>query len=189
MKYLTTSQKDRYKPYLLKRDGAKCFYCNDPFISNPDIRDLKPTFDHLDDNPKNNDKDNLVLCHWKCNQLKKTYPDYQLLAHEKLRQNAVSFDSLSENEATPPKSASKEIDLNVAMKKATWIYLQDRLVRQGKPALNFNDTAHSIAYIFWDETKHGSSETIKRYLNDFTSTAAPFKAEEVGGVLVISKRK
>ncbi len=188
MKYLTTSQKDRYKPYLLKRDGAKCFYCNDPFVSNPDIRDLKPTFDHLDNNPKNNDKQNLVLCHWKCNQLKKTYTDYQILAQEKIRESAVSFDSLSESEATAPIPASKEIDLNVAMKKLTWEYIQDRLVRQGKPALNYNDTADSVAFIFWQKTGHGSSQSIKRYLNEFSSSAAPFRREEQDGETLILKR-
>ena len=185
-RYLTTSQKDRLTPYLLRRDSANCFYCNLPF--DPINKDLKRTFDHLDNNPKNNEKENLVLCHWKCNQLKKTYPEYQVMAQNKIHENHISFEPLNESETTAPKPASKEIDLNVALKKLTYEYLQERLVRQGKPAINYNDTAHSISYIFWERTGHGSSETVKRHLNDFCSSAAPFKAVEENGEMVILKR-
>lgn len=185
-RYLTTSQKDRDTPYLLRRDGPNCFYCHLPFDTMN--HELKRTFDHLDNNPKNNEKENLVLCHWKCNQLKKTYPEYQVMAQNKAHENRISFEPLGESETTSPKSASKEIDLNVALKKLTYEYLQERLVRQAKPALNYNDTAHSISYIFWERTGHGSSETVKRHLNDFCSSAAPFKAVDENGETVILKR-
>lgn len=185
-RYLTTSQKDRLTPYLLKRDGSNCFYCKNAFDGLS--KELKRTFDHLDNKPMNNERENLVLCHWKCNQLKKSYPEYQILAQNKINENLVSFDSLNESEANTPKPASKEIDLNVAMKKLTYEYLQERLIVQAKPALNFNDTAHSISYIFWNRTGHGSSETVKRHLNDFCSSAAPFKAVEENGETVIIKR-
>lgn len=188
--YLSTSKKDRLKPFLLHRDGPTCLYCKEPLNpSHHDFqsKDLRTTFDHLDDNPRNNDESNIVLCHWKCNQLKKTYPEYKLIAQEKMKE-LDSLDPLYVSETTSPKPASKEIDLNVAAKKLTWEYLNDRLVNQGKPAINYNDAAHSISFIFWQRTGHGSSESIKRYLNDFTSSAAPFKALEENGETVIVKR-
>ena len=185
--YLTTSQKDRLTPYLIKRDGANCFYCTKPFQVGLS-KQFKRTIDHLDNNPKNNDKENLVLSHFECNQLKKTYPEFQIMAESKSLDNHNSFDILSESETTPPKPASKEIDLNVMAKKLAWEYIQERLVRQGKPALNYNDTAHSISFMMWELSGHGSSETIKRYLNDFTSSAAPFKAIDENGVTVIVKK-
>ena len=187
--YLTTAEKNRLTPYLLRRDGPNCFYCKKPFDYT--IKDLHRTVDHLNNQTKgteNNERENLVLCHWKCNQLKKSYPEYQLMAQNKIHENRVSFDSLDESEATPHKPASKEIDLNVALKKLTWEYLNERLVRQGKPAINYNDAAHSISYIFWERTGHGSSETVKRHLNDFCSTAAPFNAIEENGETVIIKK-
>ena len=185
-RYLTTSKKDMLKPFLSRRDGPQYFYCSENFDHSS--HELKLTFDHLDDNPFNNERENLVLAHWKCNQLKKSYPEYQLMAKNKLHENQVSFDSIGESETTSPKPASKEIDLNVAIKKLTWEYLQDRLVRQNVPALNYNDTAHSISFIFWERSGHGSSETVKRHLNDFCSTAAPFKAVEENGETVIVKK-
>lgn len=191
MKYLTTSQKNRLRPYLLKRDGPDCLYCKKPLSpTHHDFQsaELRTNYDHLDDNPKNNERENLVLCHAKCNQQKKVFPDYQIIAKAKAEQLRVCVDPLDERETTPPKPASKEIDLNVALKKLTWQYLQERLVRQGKPAINYNDAAHSISYIFWEETGHGSSETVKRHLNDFCSSAAPFKTLEESGETVIVKR-
>jgi hypothetical protein len=185
-RYLTTSQKELLTPYLLKRDAPTCFYCKKPFDGLS--KELKRTFDHLDNNAKNNERENLVLCHWKCNQLKKSYPEFQLMAQNKIHENRVSFDSLDESEATAPKPASKEIDLNVALKRLTYEYLNERLLAHDKPALNYNDTAHSISYIFWQRTGHGSSETVKRHLNDFCSSAAPFKAVEENGETVIIKR-
>lgn len=187
-KYLTTSQKDKLRMYLLKRDGNKCFYCKDPFVSSPESKELRLNIDHLDNNAKHNDESNLVLCHAKCNQLKKAYPDYQIMAEAKIQELRSFVDPLRESEATPPKPASKEIDLNVALKKLTWEYLNDRLIRQGKPALSYNDTAHSISFIMWERTGHGSSETVKRHLNDFCSTAGPFKAVEQDGETIILKR-
>ncbi len=189
MGYLTTSMKDRLRPVLLLRDGIDCLYCHEP-LSPLDFESShnKVTVDHLDNDVKHNDRENLVLCHNKCNQAKKSYPDYQIIARAKAEQLRVTVAPLSESEAATPKPASKEIDINVAAKKLTWQYLQDRLVRQGKPALNFNDAAHSISFILWQQIGHGSSETIKRYLNDFCSSAAPFKTQEEGGETIILKR-
>lgn len=186
-KYLTTSKKDSILPFLIKRDGVNCFFCVKPFQVGARKGDRR-TIDHLDNEPTHNEVENLVLAHFTCNQIKKNSPEFQIMAETKLKENHSSFDSLSVSEANPPKPASKEIDLNVMAKNLTWEYLRDRLITQGKPAINYNDAAHSISFLMWELTKHGSSETIKRYLNDFTSSAAPFKALDENGVLVIVKK-
>lgn len=189
--YLTTSAKDRLKPYLLKRDGSDCLFCGKPLEPNPETKAMRITIEHLDGIKTHNDKENLALAHWHCNNLKKTWPEYQVIAANKLQENKLTFDSLDECELTPPapKEASKEIDLNVAMKRQTWEYLNDRLITKGKEAINLSDTIHSISFIFWQKTGHGSSETIKRYVKDFCSSAAPFKIESVNGEELILKRQ
>jgi len=188
MKYLTTSQKDRFFPAIYERDGAYCFFCKGQFDDS--VKTLKRTFDHLDDDRTNNDISNLVLCHWKCNQLKKEYPDFKFMAADKAKELQASFDSLgvSELNARTPKTTSKEIDLNVAMKKLTKQYLFDRLVTQGKEVISWSDVCHSISYICYSEFGHGSSETIKRYLLDFTSSAGPYIRVEESGEWIIRKR-
>jgi len=189
-KYLTTSEKDRKAPALLQRDGSNCFYCKNPF--DPMSKELKRTFDHLDNDRTNNDMSNLVLAHWKCNQMKKNYTEYKVMAADKHNE---LLDSVDECVPIAPthKEASKEIDINVAQKKLTWEYLHERLVGDlvrppPEKAIEFNDTASSIAYIFWQRTGHGSSATIKRYLNEFTSSVAPFVKYEQDGEIWIKRR-
>jgi len=188
--YLTTSQKERLLPFLLQRDGVNCWYCKKPF--EPLDNKLKRTFDHLDNNRTNNDVDNLVLAHWQCNQMKKYHVEYKVMAADKRNEN---LDSL--NECVPisakGKEASKEIDINVAQKKLTYEYLHEKLVgnKVRPPAeskLEFRDTASSIAYIFWERTGHGSSETVRRYINEFCSSAGPFVLVEENGGLFIKRR-
>lgn len=188
-KYLTTSQKDNLTPALIKRDGANCFYCGTAFQLTTS-RELKRTIDHLDDNYKNNVIENLVLAHRKCNQLKKSYPEFKIMAEEKLKENHSSFDYLGESvgQTAAHKPASKEIDLNVAYAQLTEEYLNERLIRQGKAALNYNGAAEAIAFMMWQKTKHGSPTTVKRHLDMFTSDAAPFKTIQEGGETLIIKR-
>lgn len=190
MNYLTTNQKERMFPQLVMRDGPTCFYCKKPFEIMD--KDLKRTFDHLDNNRQHNELSNLVLAHWKCNQLKRTYTEYIVMAKEKISENT---DCLEECVYIKPPhgETSKEIDLNVAMKKLAWEYINERLVGDGirpprEQALEFNDSASSISFLFWQRTGHGSSATVKRYLNDFCSTSGPFQTVDVDGVTLIKRR-
>ena len=177
-RYLTTSQKDRYLPFIIQRDGTNCFYCGMAFSIND--KALRRTYDHLNNDPRYNDPQNLVLCHWKCNQTKKYNQEYIIKATTKLRDNKLLVDSLGVCVSPSPNTtqASREIDIYVATITRTKEYLEERLERQGKPALNLNDTAESIAYLCWKDTGHGSPETIKRHIKMFCSTAGPFKLEE-----------
>lgn len=184
-RYLTTSQKDRLKPSILRRDGPNCFYCNRAFVLND--RQLKPTFDHLDDNPFNNELHNLVLCHWTCNQVKKESPEYKLMAQDKIKENVDSV-GVSVHLEPEPKTTSKEIDIHVMMGKLTKEFLDERLLKQNKPALDFNDTANSIALLMFNQTGHGSPETAKRHLKMFCSSVGQFKIQEEMGEWVIVKR-
>jgi hypothetical protein len=183
--YLTTSKKQRLAPFILKRDGPNCFYCSSPFDGLS--KELKRTYDHLDNNPFHNEPENLVLCHWKCNQLKKVYPEYKLMAESKIKENFDSLD-VCVNPSPEPKETTKEIDINLATKRIVLEFLQDRLLTQGKPAIELSDTIHSISYLMYEKTNHGSSETVKRHIKDFCSSVAPFKIEEQNGEWVIIKR-
>ena len=193
MKYLTTSKKDALRPIILRRDGSACIYCKNALISNPATKDQRTTFDHLDNNPQNNEIDNLCLVHWKCNQEKKHNAEYQVIAKQKLEENRAfdgTFDYLGVcvSQHPEPKQTSKELDINVAFFKITSDYIKEYLLNKGKPALEFNDTAYSVAYLMKDKTGHGSSATAKRYINELCSSVAPFKLENQDGIWFIVKR-
>ena len=190
-RYLTTCQKDRYKPGLIERQNNKCLFCKDPFVSVPANNSMHTTYEHLDGNTFNNDLANLALAHKKCNNDKKHNSDYQIIARHQLQENHNSADSLYArvSQTHEPKETSKQIDINVAFYKITKDFVNDRLLRQALPELPFNDTAESVAYLMKEQTAHGSSATAKRYLNELTSSVAPFDRIERGGVWYIVKRQ
>ena len=189
-KYLTTCQKDNYKPALLKKQDNKCLFCRDPFVSVPANDSMKTTFEHLDNNVFNNRLENLALAHKRCNNEKRFNPDYQIIAKAQLQENHNSAESVDMciKQSHEPKATSTEIDINVAFYKITKDFISERLLRQGKPSIEFNDTAYSVAYLMKEQTNHGSSATAKRYIMELCSTAAPFNKIEEGGIWCIIKR-
>lgn len=189
--YLTTSQKDRLKPYLMKKQNNRCLFCKDLFVSTPANDSMKTTFEHLDNNTTHNENWNLALAHKHCNNEKKFNTDYQIIAQMQLKENHQSADStdMCVNPSPEPKQTTKEIDINVAFYKITKEFISDRLLRQGVPELLWNDTKHSVAYLMKEQTGHGSSSTAERYLLDLTSSVAPFNKIEHGGIWVIVKRQ
>ena len=190
-RYLTTSKKDRLKPFLLKKQNNKCLFCKDPFLSTPANDSMKTTFEHLDNDAYNNDSQNLALTHKHCNNDKKHNSDYQLIAQAQLKENHLSADSVDMcvNQTHEAKQTTMEIDLNVAMYKITKQFIDERLLRQNLPAIDFNDTAHCISHFMKEQTGHGSSESAKRHIKDYCCSVAPFKIEEQGGKSVILKRQ
>jgi len=190
-RYLTTSEKDRYKPGLLKKQDGRCLFCKDPFVSTPANNSMHTTYEHLDGNTFNNDPANLALAHKHCNNEKKHNSDYQIIARQQLQENHNSADSLDVHvrQTHEPKETSQQIDINVAFYHITKQFVNDRLLRQAMPEILFNDTAESVAYLMKEQTNHGSSATAKRYLHELTSSVAPFDRVERGGVWYIIKRQ
>lgn len=92
---LTAYQKDKKIPLLIERDGNVCIYDLELFIET--IPGMRRTIDHLNDNPQDNKVENLALCHFICNQKKKTNFGMKLIALTKLRENiSLIAESLGE---------------------------------------------------------------------------------------------
>lgn len=190
-RYLSTAEKIRWKPHYLEKQDNDCIFCKEEFTNIPANKEMSITYEHLDKDVFNNEEWNLALAHKKCNDDKKWNPDYQIIAKELLEQNKRTLDSLSVCKQRPdePKPTSKEIDINVATFNLADAYLIERLKVQNKPALDFNDTMYSIFYLLKETTGHGSSETVKRTLLGFTSTAGPYdKVKDQNGNWVIIKK-
>jgi len=175
----------------MKKQNDRCLFCKDHFVSTPANDSMKTTFEHLDNNPLNNDTQNLALAHKHCNNEKKFNSDYQIIAQVQLKENHLSADStdMCVSQSHEPKQTTKEIDINVAFYKITKEFISDRLLRQNVPELLWNDTKHSVSYLMKEQTGHGSSATAERYLLDLTSSVAPFDKVERGGIWVIVKRQ
>ena len=191
-KYLTTSQKDRAKPFLTKKQEGKCLFCKDPltFVTSPNDP-LHTTTEHLDGNVFNNKIENLALAHKRCNNDKKHNADYQIIAKAQLEENHNSFDSLSESASKAPKGreASIEIDVNKAYAQLTKEYLNARLKTENKPAINKKDACRSIAYLMFEKISQGSPYTAQRHIEMFTSSVGPYEEIEEGGETLIIRKK
>ena len=87
-KQLTMNNKVKYISVIKKRDGDICFYCLRLFV--PEVQRWTREFDHLNNDETDNRVENLVFAHRECNNKKKNYIDWQLLAQTKLQENEKS---------------------------------------------------------------------------------------------------
>ena len=190
-RYLSTARKNQLRPHLLTKQKNTCLFCNKEFETLPANDNYSITFEHLNKDVFENNIWNLALVHKDCNNAKKWNIDYQIIAKEQLDLNLKSVDSMSVS-TTPtrePKPTSKEIDINVATFNLTEEYLRERLDVKGMDALDLNDTIYSIFYLLKQTSGHGSSETVKRTIFGFTSTAGPYdKQEDQNGNWIITKK-
>ena len=180
---------ERALKFLIRRDGGdkgkdlRCCFCRLPFKSGAK-GGQKMVIDHLDCNPKNNQYYNLALCHQACNQKKRTYGDYQLLAIETIKRNAAYVPQVLE---TPADDRENE---NVRASDAISKFVRDYLEINCPPGtvLELQETARSISYLCRQRFSMGAPDTILRHIGVYTSGPAPWALTDVNGQRVISKR-
>ena len=180
MKLLTANQKLKLRDKLIERDGTKCLYCNCELnVNDCDI-------DHLDNNPKNNNEGNLVLCHHKCNLEKRNNFDYQIISSEKLEfnQNRILRTYLEDESDY---GNSPEIEHNVKVKEFVKQMLYEKINTDGE--IEWNDALNGFTYLSSEKFGHCSQTTIRRHLDAFTSSYAPYmKIKNNKGQKVIVRR-
>ena len=189
---LTSNDKAKKYPQLVHRDGDVCFYDQMPFVQ--EIQGMQRTFDHLNNDEYDNRIENLVLCHWDCNQKKKNDYDMQLKAIDKLNQN-VSSGSLGgrENLLTAYEGTDEltEGEVNRIINKLTTTYLQERLPDNDQDTfLSFSDTLNSITYLVQQDTKgRGSQVAVRRAIDVRCCSIGEFQILREDGKRVIRRRK
>jgi len=180
MKLLTANQKLKLRDKLIERDGTKCLYCNCELnINDCDI-------DHLDNNPKNNNEENLLLCHHKCNLEKRNNFDYQIISSDKLKfnQNRILRTHLEDESEY---GNSPEIEHNVKVKEFVKQMLYEKINTDGE--IEWDDALNGFTYLASEKFGHCSQTTIRRHLDAFTSSYAPYmKIKNNKGLKVIVRR-
>ena len=200
-KQLTMNQKAKWTPLIRERDyegrEETCFYCEQRFIKS---KKWQKVWDHLNNNESDNRPENLVFAHFYCNEKKRFDGEYQILAHEKLKENEkLGLESLGgggENDSADrdvSMQPNEQIDANKESTKEAELYLIERLLPQnGKPPvddeLDFNDCADAIAFRCYKRYGHGSQNTVTRILKMLTSEEAPFAREKRSGRMKIFTR-
>jgi len=192
---LTTAKKDKFFPELRKRDGDVCFYCEMPFT--PEIFGLGRNFDHLNNNPDDNRIQNLVLAHFDCNQKKKSYIDWQILAKEKLERNESSCESQRVRERKSHEQTDTDIaelnegDINYIVNKIVKAELDTKLPPDSTKTTSYTETLRGIHYLLIQQTGgRGSEQAVRRALDTYCHPYSKWGDKKAGrGNRVIFRRK
>ncbi len=183
MARLSHRLKKQYDPIILERDGIKCFYCNREFTET-----IPAEHDHLNNNSNDSRPENLVFCCHVCNNKKKTNPEMQISAHEKMIQNEKAvfacagtagtaidkkmefvmgggvkptFQLLPDTGTTQQLSSQQEISkINMQLTKQ---FLQEHTINGEEPILK--DVANAIVNLCQDNNGTGSQSAVYRYVD------------------------
>ncbi len=177
---LTSKMKIGFFPILIKRDGGfKCFYCR------KDLRNVNWVYEHLDDNPMHSFFENIVLACQSCNVKKKDNFDMILLALEKKKQNEKS-NFICERKSEESTLFSNEIVINKQNFEITEKYLSRIIETDG--SIEYKDAVNSVAMLCKKKTGHGSTQSVREYLNMLTSREGPFEVAKDDNKRIIVKR-
>jgi hypothetical protein len=168
--HLTNAIKKKLFPYLINRDGFKCYLCGVEFKNVKFV-----IIEHIDDNDVNNDWDNLALSHQSCNigkaQNLDKYIDTIEAKQEENRQRMYvreNFLKKSKNQ-----DISSEIEISHKCYAITEKYLTDKILHHGW--IDYSDALPSIVYVCKTKTGFGSTNQIRNHLSVLTSLEAPFE--------------
>jgi len=162
---MTARQKLQRRDEIIEQDGTKCLYCKLEL----DLNDC--VIDHLDDNPFNNNPENHTLCHQKCNLEKRNNFDYQIIAQEKLEANQKRV-LVSYLEDKSEYGNSPEIEHNVNVRQLVKQMLFEKTKTDGE--ILYSEALNGFSYLAAEKFGHCSQVTIRRHLDDLTSSYAPF---------------
>jgi len=160
--------RQRFEPTMQRQDNL-CLFCNEQFTEQ-----LKPEWDHLDNNANNSRPENLALVHRTCNNKKKFNPEYQVIAQDAKEEyeKAVSVcertlaDTGTTEELTSCQAIST-INFRIAEQYLTEHTLLD-------DELLLKDTVRDVVGICRKNNGTGSEQAVYRYINTLTSSVYPF---------------
>lgn len=186
---LTAAQKDKKIPIIINRDGNVCFFCKTPFV--PELDDLTRVIDHANNDSQDNRVENLLLAHRKCNESKKTNPDYQILATNALKENLTRVESLSERKKDNDTDELTEGDINLIINKLVRAELETKLPEGSTADIQYGRTLKNLHFLLIEETHgRGSEPAVRRALDAYCSDFAPWMSQKRGrGNRVILRRK
>lgn len=164
---LTGKMKVKFFQIISQRDGGfKCFYCSKNLLNTHWV------YEHFDDNPMHSYIENIVLACQSCNVKKKNDFDMQFVALEKKKRNEES-NFVCERENEKETENSTEIDINKRNFEITEKYLTEIIETDG--SIEYKDAVNSVAMLCKIKTGHGSTQSVREYINMLTSREGPFE--------------
>ena len=163
--HLTYSQKKKWGPFILQRDGPDCFYCMLPFEHEEDRE-----FDHLDNDESHNYPENLVFNHHACNLKKRMCQPWQDKAIGKLKINQRKYlftrgNTLADTGTTKELTSQQEI--NKTNMCVTRQFLLEHTITDDE--LLLKDVVNAIVDICQNNNNTGSQSAVYRYIDSLTN--------------------
>ena len=210
--HLTHRQKMEWLPIWNERDydGVDfkhwiCFYCGQEFDDNSKY--MCRIHEHLNNNDRDNRPENIVFAHVICNEEKKSNPEWQLRAKQKLKDNVAwaSKKDLTQEGAyggerifSQHKQTSNEADVAAVLYKHSVQLLAEELLPRGdnpaKRKLNegipLKEAAECVDYRTKKETGGcGSQSAAQRHLETLSCTISEeYERKIVNGKQIIFRR-
>lgn len=176
--------------------GRVCFYCKTPFVE--ELEQFKPTLDHLNGDETNNVMQNLVPCHLKCNNDKKTNPDMQILGKKQYQENCKDplfwkIDPDGEREGERNKNALgdevTDAEVNRITNKTIRKFLEERIPEGTNKTWELNDAANCICNLVQEDTGgRGAVAVVRRQIDVFCCTISKFEIDRTKRPFVIRRR-
>jgi len=152
----------------MQKQDYKCLYCKKSFSAKDPAN-----FEHLDNNPANNEDWNIALAHVTCNNQKKNNYDYQIIANEQIKKNQEELLSVRKiEEIDGLELRSTELEISKQTFRITEQWITERVQIDGHVLLS--DAINCAGYRCRKLTGEGAEITIRRHINQLTCAEGPF---------------
>ena len=179
----SSTDRIRLIPYLIERvSGCRCLYCSVEL----ELEDV--AIDHLNNDSSDNRPENLCISCQSCNVKKANDTRLQMIAMAKLESNSKSsFDNFKYSEDESHQEPSTEIEISKRNKKIVKQFILEILNTEG--SIPYGEALNSATMICQEKTETGSQESVRKYLDMYTSRAGPFMiSKDENGKKIIVKR-
>ncbi len=168
---------------IKERDYANhepwCIFCGGRFVNSDSKWCIE--WEHLSNDSDCHEEWNLAWAHAICNEKKKNDFDMQDFAYNLVKKNKKWFsESMGERKIKPPIDEQTEIDLNVAHTEITEQFLTEKLPDMNKRYL-FSDAINCIVLRCKKQTGHGSSQSVRNYLNYLSCSEGDYDIKKIEG--------
>ncbi|MEX0862151.1 HNH endonuclease signature motif containing protein [Nitrosopumilus sp.] len=163
---LSDKLKRDYLPDIVFNDGFVCLYCEISLVG------IKYVYEHLDDDPTNNIRENIALSCQSCNNKKPSSTTMKQIALTKKAENEKRNYTRGRAREVASPSLKPELDINQTNFDIASQYLSEVVATDG--CIEFKTALDSITMRCKTQTGTGSQTAVRRYLDALVSSEGKF---------------
>jgi len=165
-KQLSIRLKHEFLPDIITHDGFICLYCSNSLTGKNWI------YEHLDDDPMNNVRENIALSCQSCNNKKPHHSTMKQIALNRKRENEKSMSTRAGASEVSSPSFNPELDISQSNFEITFQYLSE--IISTDDFIDFKSAVDSSVMLCRKNTGTGSQTAVRRYVDALVSKEGPF---------------